>query len=242
MREMWIGFLLLLPGFGRVGLAGEVPNSSAGVSRKADVSPQRVRSPSGKTPFRREDGASASREGAGVAAGEELSLRNVVVSSGPCPGRTEAEAREEAAAKADRKMADALRELARERAGTRLSHREAWMEWSWLLRQPGVKQDVKRCCVAKEYGPVATQEIGLSLPHDVLTDWTARLKQQAMLRWQTRLLGGIGTILLTGAALLAIVLLDRRTSGYHRVLVVSSVLLGLGLLVAAVWVWLLWVF
>jgi|GEM_PF-1567715 len=189
-----------------------------------------------------QDGANARLETAGATAGEESNLRHVVVSSGPCPGRTEAEAREEAAAKADRNMVEALEELASERARTRLSDRDAWREWGWLLRQPGVKQDVKRSCVAKEYGPVAAQEISLWLPHDVLTDWTARLEQQAMLRWQARLLGGMGTILLAVAALLAMVVLDRRTSGYHRGLVIGSVLLGWGLLVAAIWVWLLWAF
>ncbi|GAB4142891.1 MAG: hypothetical protein Kow0040_32000 [Thermogutta sp.] len=236
MQPFGMGLFLLplLLGMMRVAVSQEVSKLSEAVAASVDASTMRGRSDSEELGRRHESGD--------VAASEESDVRNVVVGSGPCPGRTETEAREEAAARADRKMAEALQELARERTGMRLSDRQAWLEWDWLLRQPGVEQDIRQSCEAKEYGPVATQEIRLSLPRQVLTEWTDRLKQAAMLRRQAQLFGGIGTIFLAVAALLTILVLDRRTGGYYRGWVVSIVCLGFGLLTGAVWVWLLWAF
>lgn len=169
----------------------------------------------------------------------ERDIRTLVVSSGRCPGLSEVEAQAEAEKVLNRKMAEALQDLAREWAGIRLSTSQALLEWAWLLGQPGVNQEVKRSCVLKEYGWVAEQETRLSLPNDVLGQWTGRLKQQAAVRWQVRLAGGLASLVLFISGLIGMVVLDRWTKGYHRGLVVGGLSLGMAIVLIAIWVWIL---
>ena len=241
MRALSIGLLIVVLGAGGGGIAGEVADPSDRTAVPVDLSPQREPGAADEPLPAGEDRERAGRQGPGVAAGEPSGLREVVV-SGIGSGLTESEARQAATAEAEREMVNALQELAQELAGMSLSSRKAWLEWAWLLRQPGVRQEVTRTCTPRAYGPRAMEEIRLSLPRDVLTDWTRRLERQAMLGRQARLFGGLATILLTLAALLTILVLDRRTGGYHRGLVVASVIAVFGLLSAALWVLLLWAF
>ncbi|MCS7237735.1 MAG: hypothetical protein NZ899_05625 [Thermoguttaceae bacterium] len=165
--------------------------------------------------------------------------RTIVVSSGRCPGLTEVEAQTDAEAEASKRLAAALQELARQFAGVSLSSPQALNEWTWLASQPGVKQDVKRTCQARDYGWVAEHEVSLFIPPHVLGQWATRLVNQASLRWQARLIGALGTILVSGAGLTLMIAIDRWTRGYYRALVVCGVMGGLVTVIAFLWLWIL---
>lgn len=241
MCVLSIALLLLVLGVGVGGPAGVGADFSDRAAVPVNLSTHREPGAADKPLASGEDREREDQRWSVEAAGEASSVREVVV-SGSSYGSTESEAQEAATAVAERNMVIALQELARELAGRSLSDQKARLEWAWLLKQPGVEQQVTRTCTSRALGPRATVELRLSLPQDVLTAWTRRLEQQAMLALQSRLFGGIASVLLTLAALLTILILDRRTGGYHRVLVVSSVSAVFGLLLTAIWVLLLWAF
>lgn len=170
---------------------------------------------------------------------EQTNGQTVRISSGRCPGFSEVDARREAESSAAKEMVTALQNLAETWAGITLTERQAYQEWQWLLRQPGVKQNVQQTGAARDYGWVAEQEITLFLPNVILEQWVNRLRSQRVTRWQVRLAGGLASLGLCVAALLGMVILDRWTRGYYRGLVLGGMSLGLVMVLAALWVWII---
>lgn len=171
------------------------------------------------------------------ASGAEESFRELVVTSGRCTGLTKLEAQTTAEKQAERAMAQALQELAGQWGEVRIGAAQALREWTWLLGQPGVRQNVERTAAAKDYGWVAEQKITLQIPYEVLSQWSARLRTRQAMRWRGILAGSIATVVVPILGLGAMVVLDRWTRGYYRGLVVSVVLLAMGVPLAALWTW-----
>nr|BAL53276.1 hypothetical protein HGMM_F06C06C21 [uncultured Planctomycetota bacterium] len=166
--------------------------------------------------------------------------RQLVITTGRCVGLTQADAESEAERTATENRIKVLRQMARELAGAELSSSAVVTEWAWLTSQPGVTQKVTKASNVKDYGWTAEQEITVTIPYSVLSEWSARLKAYRAWYWQKRLLAVAGTIASAVLAVVAMVGLDRMTRGYYRGLVVTVVLLILACVVSAIWISALW--
>jgi hypothetical protein len=181
------------------------------------------------SPASAEDAAGMRQAAAGAA-----TVRVVEVSSGRCVHLDEPQARREARAAAERALVRAVAELADELGGQRLDVAGASRELAWLVRQGGVRRDEEGTLRQADYGVVAEQVVKLALPAEVLEAWAARLQaqRQRAQRWLAGKAGGTLAGWLLG--LCAFVWLDRRTGGYHRLLLAlgSMGFLGSGTLAA----------
>jgi len=170
----------------------------------------------------------------------QLEGRRLVIVTGRCPGVTQADAESEAERVATQKRIEIVRQMAQELVGADLSPSAVVTEWAWLTSQPGVTQKAKKSCDVRDYGWIAEQEITVTIPYSVLSEWSARLKAYRAWYWQRRVLAAVGTIVSTVVALMVMVGLDRTTRGYYRGLIVTVVLLVLACVVSAIWIGALW--
>lgn len=168
--------------------------------------------------------------------------RRLVIVTGRCPGVTQADAESEAERVATEKRIELVRQMARELAGADLSSSAVVTEWAWLTSQPGVTQKVKKTSDVRDYGWIAEQEITVTIPYSVLSEWSVRLKAYRAWYWQKRVAASVATIASAVLAVVAMVGLDRMTRGYYRGLVVTVVLLVLACVVSAIWISALWLF
>lgn len=166
--------------------------------------------------------------------------RQLVITTGRCVGLTQADAESEAERVATENRIKVLRQMARELAGAELSSSAVMTEWAWLTSQPGVTQEATKTSDVKDYGWIAEQEITVTIPYSVLSEWSARLKAYRAWYWQKRLLALAGTIASAVLAVVAMVGLDRMTRGYYRGLIVTMVMLLLACVASAIWITALW--
>ena len=166
--------------------------------------------------------------------------RRLVIVTGRCPGLTQADAEREAERVATEKHKEMVRQMAQELAGVDLSPSAVVTEWAWLISQPGVTQRVKKTSDVRDYGWIAEQEVTVTIPYSVLSEWSARLKAYRARYWQKRLLALMATIASTVLAVVAMVGLDRMTRGYYRGLIVTMVILVLACVASAIWISALW--
>lgn len=165
----------------------------------------------------------------------------ILVDSGRCVGMTKAEAEAEMEKALTQQRAERLRQLAWDFARVRLGSAEVVLEWAWLLQHPGVtEQVIEDLCESRDYGWMAERQVVIHLPYQVLINWTSRLQDRGIQRWQTRLLAAAGTLLIAILAIGVAVVLDHRTGGYYRGVIVVGVFVTMGLLGAAYWIGLLW--
>jgi hypothetical protein len=128
-------------------------------------------------------------------------------------------------------------QTAKELADVALTKYQAEQELIWLQKQPGVEVYRRREQKSDPLGlgTRITRRIVVSLPPEVVQEWTHRLRALAYRHYWGYLYGALATLGLWLVGLLALALVDRWTGGYRRG---AILLFGGGLLLvltAATW-------
>ncbi|GEM_PF-6978945 len=137
------------------------------------------------------------------------------------------EAIQEAEEMTQQQLLQEIDQLAAALTGRRLSPRQREEELARLLAQAGVDRKDERTTEEKPYGSVAEHTIRVTLSETVVSRWMARLAEQRRYGVLRILYGAAGTLLGWLAGVVVLVKLDRATGGYHRWVLVPTLLVVL---------------